>query len=145
MPAFAPAQAMASGREGRILLVDQDESVLEAVGTILRGREHRVQTAKDAQEARALLEKVDFDLIVADVEVLETANGDNLEKWLSQHKPALNRKVIWMCAVASPRNAEEQGVRGGRHVLQKPFKANELLAAVDEILLSNVVPAPIER
>jgi two-component system NtrC family sensor kinase len=145
MPAFAPAQAMASGREGRILLVDQDESVLEAVGTILREREHRVQTAKDAQEARALLEKVDFDLIVADVEVLDTANGDHLEEWLSQHKPALNRKVIWMCAVASPRNAEEKGVRGGRQVLQKPFKANELLAAVDEILLSNVVPAPIER
>jgi two-component system NtrC family sensor kinase len=145
MPTFAPAQATASGREGRILLVDQDESVLEAVGTILRGREHRVQTARDTQEARTLLEKVDFDLIVADVEVLDTANGDHLEKWLSQHKPALNRRVIWMCAVASPGNAGEKGAGVGRHVLQKPFKANELLAAVDEILLSNVGATPIER
>src|SRR6202795_3248276 len=86
MPTFAPAQETASGREGRILLVDQDDSVLEAVGTILRGRNHRVQIARDTQEAQALLEKQDFDLIVADVEISEGADGDSLEGWLSQHK-----------------------------------------------------------
>src|SRR6266481_1835769 len=75
MPTFAPAQAMASGRDGRILLVDQDDSVLEAVGTILRERDHRVQTARDTQEAQALLEKEDFDLIVADVEISDGEIG----------------------------------------------------------------------
>jgi len=145
MPTFAPAQETASGRERRILLVDQDDSVLEAVGTILRERDHRVQTARDAQEAQALLEKQDFDLIVADVEISEGANGDSLEGWLSRHKPVLNRVVIWMCSIAPPKSAEEKSAGSGRHVLQKPFKACELLAAVDEILLSNVRAAPIER
>jgi CheY-like chemotaxis protein len=147
MPTFAPAQAAVTGKDGRILLVDQDESVREAVGTILRGRDHRVQTARDTREAQALLEKQDFDLIVADLQVSDGAHEDNLEGWLAQHKPALKHKVIWMCAVAPRRNAEERSIIGGRgrYVLQKPFKASELLATVDEILLSNVGAASMER
>src|SRR2546421_11440808 len=35
-----PWQSTVLGRDGRILLVDHDDSVLEAVGTILRGRDH---------------------------------------------------------------------------------------------------------
>jgi two-component system NtrC family sensor kinase len=144
VPTFAPLPATVTGRDARILLVDQDDSVLEAVGTILRGRDHRVQTARDAGEARALLEKQDFDLIVADLQVSSSAIGDSMDDWLGQHKPSLRRRVIWMCAVAPPGSAEEKSAVSGRHVLQKPFKANELLAAVDELLLSSVGAAPVE-
>jgi DNA-binding NtrC family response regulator len=125
--------------------VDRDDSVLEAVGTILRDRDHRVQTARNTEEAGALLEKEDFDLIVADMEISSGGSVDNLERWLAQHKPALHRKVIWMSAVGPSGSAEKKKAPGGCHILQKPFKANELLALVDEILLNNVGAAPIER
>ena len=140
-----PGQRAVSGRDGRILLVDHDDSVLEAVGTILRGRDHRVQTAKDIREARALLEKQDFDLIVADLHISDGANGGGLGEWLAQHKPALSRKLIWMCAVAPSEDAGENIAGNGRQILQKPFKASELLAAVDELLLTNVQTAAIDR
>src|ERR1700716_1044975 len=126
-----PGQRAVSGRDGRILLVDHDDSVLEAVGTILRGRDHRVQTAKDIREARSLLEKQDFDLIVADLHISDGANGGGLGEWLAQHKPALSHKLIWMCAVAPSEDAGENIAGNGRQILQKPFKASELLAAVD--------------
>jgi DNA-binding NtrC family response regulator len=125
--------------------VDHDDSVLEAVGAILRGRDHRVQTAKDIREARALLEKQDFDLIVADLHISDGANGGGLGEWLAQHKPALSRKLIWMCAVAPSEDAGENIAGNGRQILQKPFKASELLAAVDELLLTNVQTAAIDR
>jgi PAS domain S-box-containing protein len=141
----APPQTAVPGRDGRILLLDQDDSVLEAVGTILRGRDHRVQTARDMREARALLEKHDFDLVVADLQVADGAGGDRLADWLAQHKPALTQRVIWMCTVAPNGSAAEKSSANGRQILQKPFKASELLAAVDELLLSNVAAAPIER
>jgi two-component system NtrC family sensor kinase len=140
-----PGQRAVSGRDGRILLVDHDDSVLEAVGAILRGRDHRVQTAKDIREARALLEKQDFDLIVADLHISDGANGGGLGEWLAQHKPALSRKLIWMCAVAPSEDAGENIAGNGRQILQKPFKASELLAAVDELLLTNVQTAAIDR
>jgi hypothetical protein len=50
-----------------------------------------------------------------------------------------------MCAVAPLRSAGEKSTEKTRQILQKPFKASELLAAVDELLLSNVTAAPIER
>jgi PAS domain S-box-containing protein len=140
-----PGQKTASSGDGHILLVDQDDSVREAVGTILRGRHHRVQTARDILEARALLEKQDFDLIVADLQVSDGSNGNSLETWLAQHKPALSSKLIWMCAVAPSREAGEKSAANNGQILQKPFKATDLLAAVDELLLNKADPAPIGR
>ncbi len=145
-PIFStPGQKAITGRDGRILLVDHDDSVLEAVGTILRARDHRVQTARNIREARALLEKEDFDLIVADLHVSDGANGGGLSEWLARHKPALNHRLIWMCAVAPSEDAGEHIAGKGRQILQKPFKANDLLAAVDELLLNNVQAAAIHR
>jgi len=145
-PIYSTAgQKTITGRDGRILLVDRDESVLEAVGTILRARDHRVQTARNIREAQALLEKEDFDLVVADLHVADGANGGGLSEWLAGHKPSLNHRLIWMCAVAPSEDAGEHIPGKGGQILQKPFKANDLLAAVDELLLTSVQAAAIRR
>lgn len=141
----APGQRANLGSNGRILLVDHDDSVLEAVGTILRGRDHRVKTARDIREACALLEKEDFELVVADLQISDGANGGGFVEWLAQHKPALSRKLIWMCAVAPTEDAGENLSRNGRQILQKPFKATDLLAAVDELLLNSAHASAIHR
>jgi two-component system NtrC family sensor kinase len=145
-PIFStPGQKASTGRDGRILLVDRDDSVLEAVGTILRARDHRVQTAKNILEARALLEKENFDLVVADLHVSDGVNGGGLAEWLARHKPALSNRLIWMCAVAPSEDAGEHIAGKGRQILQKPFKANDLLAAVDELLLNGIQAAAFNR
>ena len=141
----ASGQKAISATDGRILLVDHDDSVLEAVGTILRARHHRVLTARDIREARALLEKEDFDLVVADLQVSDGANEGGLGEWLTVNKPTLSHKLIWMCAVAPSEDAGESIAGNGRQILQKPFKATDLLAAVDELLLNNVQAAAINR
>ncbi len=140
-----PDQKAIPVRDGRILLVDYDDSVLEAVGTILSARGHRVQTARSIHEAGALIEKEDFDLVVADLHVSDGTNGGGLSDWLARHKPALSKRLIWMCAVAPSADAAENIAGKGRPVLQKPFKATDLLAAVDELLLTNVQAAAIHR
>ena len=138
-------QKATAGRNGRILLVDRDDSVLEAVGTILRSRNHQVNSARDVREAQVLLEKESFDLIVADLHVSDGVNGGDFCEWLVQHKPALSNKLIWMCAVAPAEDTGEHIVVKGRHILQKPFKATDLLAAVDELLLNSAQAAAIHR
>jgi DNA-binding NtrC family response regulator len=115
------------------------------VGTILRGRNHRVQTARDTREARALLEKHEFDLVVADLQVSDGVNGESLGEWLTQQKPALAHRMVWMCAGTASRSAGEKSAVNGCQILQKPFKASELLSAVDGLLLGNTTVAPIER
>ncbi len=119
--------------------------MIEAVGTILRARGHHILTARDSLQALAWLEKQDFDLVVADLQVSEGSNGIAFGEWLALHKPALARKLIWICAVV-PSGAVNRKIAGNIcPILQKPFKSNDLLAAVDELLLRDAHPAPVEH
>lgn len=133
------------GRSAHILLLDHDESVLEAVSTFLCARDHHVHAARNMREARAVLARQDLDLIVADFQLADSSNGGGLESWLARHKPVLSRRLIWMCAVAPAGDAAERITRSNSRILQKPFKVSELLAAVDELLLNRVAAAPIGR
>jgi CheY-like chemotaxis protein len=132
----------ASAREGRILLIDRDKSVLEAGGEILRGRNHTVRTATALSDAMRVLQEEEFDIIVADMQVC-TAGDMGLHPWLAANRPALALRVILMRATA-PATPPSEEMRGALQVLQKPFKAGDLLAAV-EAALSDVHTAPVER
>jgi DNA-binding NtrC family response regulator len=131
-------------KEGRILLIDQDDSVLQAVGALLREREHEVETAKTAADAMAALEKHEFDLVLADLGLAGTAGHNLLHDWIMARRPRLAKRCIWMRGVAPLGRAPEEMPRNGNYVLQKPFKAAELLAAVDEVL-GSIQPAPLQR
>ncbi|HET8923365.1 MAG TPA: PAS domain S-box protein [Candidatus Acidoferrum sp.] len=133
------------GRDRHILLVDHDESVLEDVGTILRGSDYRVEAARDFREAVTLLEKREFDLIIADLQISEGSDKEGFRDWLAQHKPALSRNVIWMCAAVTSPSVGEKITRNDCQILQKPFKASDVIAAVDELVLNMVHTAPIQR
>jgi len=133
----------ATGRGGRILLIDRDESVLEAVEAILQGRNHDVATVTTLAAARSLLERQEFDAVVADLDMPATTGEGTLEQWLSANRPALAQRLIWMRASASS-DAKGDAVRNGCQVLQKPFNSADLLAAVESVL-SQVQPASIQR
>src|SRR5712671_6448854 len=83
---------VATGRGGRILLIDQDESVLEAVQAILLGRNHIVRTAESLAAAQSLLEQQEFDAVVADLDMPATAGQETLAEWLEANKPALAQR-----------------------------------------------------
>jgi PAS domain S-box-containing protein len=137
-----PAGGMIAARGGRILLIDHDESVLEAVEAILREGNHAVRTAAGFPEAQRLLGEQEFDAVVADAEVRAGAGVESLQDWLIANRPALAGRLVWMSASATPVPAENH-TGNGLLVLQKPFKAADLLCAV-ETALGHVQAAPIQ-
>jgi two-component system NtrC family sensor kinase len=137
-----PAGGPMAARGGRILLIDHDLSVLEAVEAILREGNHAVRTAASFLEAQRLLGEMEFDAVVADVEVRAVGGADGLKDWLMMNRPALASRLVWMSASAVHAQANHHGLNGSR-VLQKPFKAGDLLGAV-ETALGYVQPAPIQ-
>jgi two-component system NtrC family sensor kinase len=137
-----PDGGAVAARGARILLVDHDISVLEAVEAILRDRNHQVRTAASLPEAQRLLGEHEFDAVVADSEVRASNGAANLEEWITAKNPELARRLVWMSASAMPSSAQNHAGNGFL-VLQKPFKATDLLTAVD-LALGRVQPAPIE-
>jgi PAS domain S-box-containing protein len=145
---FVPSttqQAIISGRDAAILLLDQDDSVLEAVGAILRNSDHRVDMARNLREARAMIAEHKFDVVVADLIVAEGSEESGLLDWIGHHYPALASRVVWIAAVVPSPELRDKILAKGTRVLQKPFKSSELLAAVDDLILNRVGAVPVER
>jgi DNA-binding response OmpR family regulator len=62
---------------GRILVVDDDKSILRFIRTILEKKHYMVNTAETAREALAICEKTVFDLALLDIK-LPDMNGIEL-------------------------------------------------------------------
>jgi two-component system NtrC family sensor kinase len=137
-----PTNGTVPARGVRILLVDHDESVLGAVEAILREGNHEVRTAASFLEAQRLLVEHEFDAVVADAEVHAAGGSQSLHHWLMENKPALAGRLVWMSASAEPAPAENHSA-DGLQVLQKPFKAVDLLCAV-ETALGRAQTVPIQ-
>ena len=118
--------------------------MLEAVRAILLEREHEVEIAKSAADAMALLEKRAFDLVVADLDLSGTAGSNILHDWILARRPGLAKRCLWMRGVTPMGRPPHEGPGNGSFVLQKPFKAGQLLAAVEEVL-GSVQIVPLHR
>jgi len=70
-----------------------------------------------------------------------------MSSWLTVNNPALATRIVWMKASADPATNENHA-GNGLLVLQKPFKAEDLLSAVETALgqpaLGGVQPASIQ-
>jgi two-component system NtrC family sensor kinase len=143
----SPEGGVVPVRGARILLIDDDVSVLEAVEAILRDGNHTVRAAASFAEAERLLNEQEFDVVVADAEVRANGGGEALHKWLNANRPALLGRLVWMRASAMPATTNGEA-ENGSPVLQKPFKAADLLCAVEIAMgqraLGSVQPAAIE-
>jgi PAS domain S-box-containing protein len=131
-------------RKANVLLVDPDEEVLNAMCAILRGRNHRVQTARTTDQAVVLLEENEFDVVVADLDMPEDPAANKLVEGMLARKLQLAQHLVLMRAVAPKGGTDRAGTLQGCRVLQKPFKAAELLAAMEELLAQVCAPA-LER
>lgn len=114
----------------KILVVDDEQSILQFVSYNLRKEGYEVTTASDGDEALELAEKNGFDLIVLDIMLPGTdgyevcrklrASGDIPVLFLSARDTELDKVV---------------GLEiGGDDYLSKPFGVRELLARVKALL-----------
>jgi PAS domain S-box-containing protein len=130
-------------RVSRILLIDPDQPVLDAVVAILQEHNHAVQTATTREQAQSLLTEEEFDLVIADEHICGAAGESNFYDWLVGNRPALAQHLVKMRALASP-EAVQPNKGNGLSILQKPFEAADLLGAI-ESALGQIHAAPIER
>ena len=119
-------------RGARILIVDNNDSVLETVASLLRRNHYIVKTTKTLLEARRLLAAHAFDLVLADWQL--ALDAESLEGNGESSSLGLGSAVLWMSSVA-PESASGWLLASDAEFLQKPFQSADLLAAVDAKLL----------
>jgi two-component system response regulator AtoC len=117
---------------GRILLVDDDPSVLFALSEMLASRGHDTVTASDGGDALTSIDGGDaFDVVVTDLAMPGITGLELLEK-VRARDAAL--PVIVITAQGSERSAVDAMKRGAYDYLAKPFDNDEVSYSVERAL-----------
>jgi len=115
----------------RILLVDDEPSILSVLCTVLRAEDYQVTTAATGQQAIDLIKSEDFDLLISDIR-MSPVNGMDILKVVHQERPDV--AVIMLTAYGSVETAIEALKLGAFDYVTKPFKVDELLITVQRAL-----------
>jgi DNA-binding NtrC family response regulator len=109
----------------KVLLVDDESGILDALKVLFRGEGYDVRVASTGREAMAALESDRPDLVLTDIR-MPGASGLEVLAHARQVDPEL--PVILMTAQASLQSAVRAVNEGAYYYLQKPFANDELLA-----------------
>jgi PAS domain S-box-containing protein len=133
-PALERVAGPRTGRRGRILVVDDIAMNLEIARAVLEAAGHAVDEATDGADAITAVERTAYDLVLMDVQMPVIDGITATRQIRSLPSPYGTVPVLAMTANVLPAQVAallEAGMNG--HV-GKPFKREELLAAVDQVL-----------
>lgn len=124
-------------RSGRILVVDDEEDIREALEMILALEGYDVRTADCGAAAIARAEVEHFDLVITDLK-MPGMDGVETLMALKQRHPCL--QVIVATGYASSETARRCLSEGAHDYLKKPFDMDELLRIVERAIADGRVP-----
>lgn len=118
----------------RILIVDDDILVLEALQELFRSSEYEVRVATRGQEALEILDQEHFDLLILDV-VMPKMTGFDLAIEVRKRDDEMRKvKIIMLTAKTEPRDLQSEEECGCNHYLTKPIDPGRLKELVKDTL-----------
>ncbi|MEZ4216774.1 MAG: sigma-54 dependent transcriptional regulator [Myxococcota bacterium] len=114
-----------------ILVVDDEQSLREFLEIFFRRAGHVVSTAAGVEQARALLEADDVDVVVSDMQM---ADGSGLDVLRHVQASCPETPVIMITAFATTDSAIAAMKDGAYDYITKPFKVDELGVVVGNAL-----------
>jgi two-component system, NtrC family, response regulator PilR len=115
----------------RILIVEDDQTFRETVCELLRDVGYKVKGARTLRKATKRLTKHDFDLVLTDVHI---GSNSGFEVIQITHEKRPTAKIMMMSARTDPELVEQGLQSGAARFIAKPFRLNELLNAIEELL-----------
>ena len=117
--------------KAHILVVDDEKLIRWSLNQRLTKEGHVCKEAADGAEARALLQKEQFDLVLLDLR-LPDVDGMTLYRDIQQNTPEL--PVVMITAYSTVDTAVEALKAGVQDYIAKPFNMDELTLTVDHVL-----------
>lgn len=132
-PAVAPRnQRLARGTKARVLVVDDDEPVAQAIAASLGG--HDVTVANSGTSAKQVLESnAEFDVIVCDV-MMPDHTGPELHAWVQSRFGTLADRMVFVTGGSFTSETQLFLEELRSRVILKPFDPEALAHLVDETL-----------
>jgi PAS domain S-box-containing protein len=113
-----------------ILVVDDEETILDLLESVLESSGHNVERASNGLQALQKIREADFDIIITDVKMPDMG-GEKLYEQVSEIKPHLTHRMVFSTGDTVNPVTQALFKRTGNPYLAKPFRLEE----VDQIIL----------
>ena len=125
------------GREARILVIDDEETVRGVLSQILSQGKHRVTVAENGEDGIRLFKEEEFDIVLTDLGMPGMSGWEvgRAIKKMSPHTP-VGMITGWEAEVDQAK-IKENGID---FVIPKPFQFDQILKVVDETIASKEKP-----
>ncbi len=124
-----------TGNKERILLVDDEETQLFSIQSMLKRMDYRVTARRSSLDALSDFEKEPngFDLVITD-QTMPRMSGIKLAQALLEIRPDI--PIILCTGYSEVVNLEEAKAKGVREFMLKPFSTGEMAEAIRRVLQS---------
>jgi CheY-like chemotaxis protein len=126
---FEPEKAI----KGRILVVDDEQTVRDVVKRVLTKEGHKIETADDADEALKKIERKKYNLILVDIK-MPGMNGVELFKRIRKIDKSLAGKVVFITGDIMSADTEKFLSETKVSHISKPFNAGQLKLEINRAL-----------
>lgn len=127
-------------RQGKVLIIDDDPDITEAMRTVLENRGYEVRNAFDGAEGMERLKEARPDLIILDVMMRTSQEGFEFSRELKRNMQYRDIPILMLTAVKQKTGLDFKSVAGDEawlpvdDFLDKPVKPDVLLEKVESLL-----------
>ena len=125
---------MLDNKDFTILVVDDSTTNVVLLEAILDEKGYKIETALNAKEAYALIEKSTPDLILLDL-LMPKISGFDFLKEIRKNEKTKNTPVIVVSALTDEENIEKIMGMGAIDFVKKPIDLQYLVDKVESVLL----------
>ena len=123
--------------KAKILIVDDEPDIIKGLSIRLRAADYEVVTAMDGMQATTTAMREKPDVVILDIG-LPAGNGHIVAQRLRENTVTMNVPIIILTARAGDDDYMQALQNSVNKFLTKPFKAEEVMAAIEECLNSPV-------
>jgi len=126
--------------QSRILIIDDDPDITEAMTVVLANKGYEVRSARDSDEGMARLKEARPDLIILDVMMRTSQEGFELSRELKHNAQYKDIPILMLTAVKQKKGLDFKSDAGDETwlpveaFLDKPVKPDVLIDKVQDLL-----------
>ncbi len=113
-----------------LLIVEDDVNIAESCCELLANKGCQVKAAYNTTDARQILQKEPFDIVIMDLKMPGEMTGMQLYEWMATYKPVLKSRVILTTGDVLSPESKEFIEKYSVNVVPKPFHFDDLMNSI---------------
>jgi len=119
---------------GPVLVIEDEPSVLAFICSALERHGYRVVQATTASEGLRFLREQEFSGVISDMRTPGGINGADVHAWIAANRPEMVSRLLFTTGDTASEETAAILVKTGTPCLEKPFRVQQLVAAVEKIV-----------